>query len=153
MHKGILELHVQLMRMHTRTHWHKRGKSHGHLPSDSFMVGNFCLHMCMFSGQSQNFRTMSSSYFMAGKLFFFFFFKWLLFTRNWVHIISVQKAPTVFWFAKTWNLHTFILMVKMIVICYLFPRKYVSFSKKDNLQTKKPSSNPVFQHSQSFRTS
>jgi hypothetical protein len=63
-----------------------------------------------------------------------------------VYIVSVQKAPAVFRIAKTWNLLTFILMVKMVVIRYLFSRKYVSFCKKDNLHTKKPITNPVFQH-------
>lgn len=33
----------------------------------------------------------------------------------------------------TRNLFTFIFMVKMVVVCYLFTRIYISFSKKDHL--------------------
>ena len=51
--------------------------------------------------------------------------------------VLVQVAPAVLWIAQTWYLFTFILVVKMVVICDLFSWKYVSLGKKDDLWTKK----------------
>lgn len=56
-------------------------------------------------------------------------------TRKEYYIILVQVAPAIFRIAKTWYLLTFILMVKMVVVCDLFSRKYVSLRQKDNLWT------------------
>lgn len=49
------------------------------------------------------------------------------------YIVSIQVAPAILWITKTWNLLTFVLMVKMVVICYLFSRENVPLSKKYNL--------------------
>jgi hypothetical protein len=63
--------------------------------------------------------------------------KWHFFLQGiGFYKISVQIAPAILWIAKTRNLLTFILMVKMVVVSDLFTRKYIPFCKKDNLQTR-----------------
>lgn len=47
--------------------------------------------------------------------------------------LSIQVTPAILRVTVARNFFTFILIVKMVIICYLFSRIYVSFSKKHNL--------------------
>lgn len=49
-------------------------------------------------------------------------------------ISSVQISPAIFWIAKTRDLLTFIFVVKMVIISYLFAWINVSFCKEYDLQ-------------------
>lgn len=60
--------------------------------------------------------------------------------------ILVHIAPAIIRVTKTWNLLTFVFMVKMVIVCYLFAGKNLSHSKEDNLRTQKQVQSPSRSH-------
>lgn len=58
----------------------------------------------------------------------------LLTTTNAGTPLLIEITSAVVWIARTQYLFTFIFIVKMVVICYLFSWIYVPFSKEYNLQ-------------------